>query len=131
MICYHIISPQIGGSVTWGGVWGDIFQKQGVQAYKGPFTYLGATISPSVIGVTGEVFTSHSTEGGEFNAQVVGMGGGIALGLSFPTQGELHVYVTESKPLGSISKQEYMEAWEIFWQEVFKEALQFPIIPGP
>jgi len=102
-----------------------------VQAYKGPFTYLGATISPSVIGVTGEVFTSHSTEGGEFNAQVVGMGGGIALGLSFPTQGELHVYVTESKPLGSISKQEYMEAWEIFWQEVFKEALQFPIIPGP
>ncbi|MGB9873058.1 MAG: hypothetical protein ACPLYD_15550, partial [Anaerolineae bacterium] len=128
---FPFISPQIGGSITWGKVWGDIFQERGVEAYKGPFTYGGITISPqSGIGVTGEVFASHS-DTGALTAEVMGIGKGIALGLSFPPQGEAHVYVTESKPLGDISRQEYLEYWEDFWQEVFREALKFPTVPGP
>ncbi|MCS7351357.1 MAG: hypothetical protein RMM10_07520 [Anaerolineae bacterium] len=93
---------------------------------------MGGTISPqSLIGITGEVFASHSEESGEFNAQVVGIGKGLALGLSFPPQGEAHVYIAESRFLEGISKQDYLNAWTAFWQEIFKEALQFPIIPGP
>jgi len=128
---FPFISPQVGGSVTWGKVWGDVFREQGVQAYKGPFSYFGGTIAPGLLGVTGEVFASHSLETGALSAQVVGAGRGIAMGLSFPPQGEIHIYITESKLVGSISVQKFVEFEQEFWREVLKEAQEFPIIPGP
>lgn len=87
------VVPQISISKSFGLLWGSKLAEEGSIAYTGPFTLFGGSVD--ILGI--EYFTSNNPDTGKINGDIRGIG--PVVGASVPFPGEIHIYVTDSKPI--------------------------------